>query len=39
MSELLCIPLELKTAAIKPKEAIAWNPNIDWGEGDGAAAR
>lgn len=33
LSELLCIPLELKTEAIKPKELIASNPNIDWGRG------
>lgn len=33
MSALLCIPLELKTEAVEPKEAIASDWNVEWGRG------
>lgn len=34
MSALLCIPLELKTEAVEPKEAIASDWNVEWGRGE-----
>lgn len=39
VSELLCIPLQLKTEAINPTEVIASTPAVDWGEEAGAAGR